>query len=116
MSIKISLDNADFSSKRIINSPRSIQACNELGIDPHELNQLTIDEFILNNPECKNLSKNIQQERYKHYDKLRLLSIEQVKSKRNEIINKETFSFLLVNGTKTFLILFVIKLIALILI
>lgn len=42
----ISVDNANFSKKsQLLNSPRSLEACLHLGVDPTELYQLNMNEF-----------------------------------------------------------------------
>ena len=87
---KISLENADFSSKgRRLNSPTSIEACRLIGVDQEELFSLTLDEYILAHPEAKNLDKSLQEERYNHYEENRKANIEAAKSKRSELLDPE---------------------------
>ena len=56
----ISLDNADFSNKsQIINSPRSLEACLRVGVDPSELYKLNMDEFKKKISGCKKIKSRI---------------------------------------------------------
>ena len=86
----ISLENADFSKKsQTINSPRSLEACLHLGIDPLELYKLSINDFKKKYPEVKKLSQDLFQYRYDCEEKFRNNTIEAVKKERNSIIEKE---------------------------
>ena len=86
----ITVENADFSNqKNMINSPRSLQACKELGILPKELYKISIEEFKSQNPTLFNLEEKLLQFRFEGYEKFRNESIELVRKKREEIINKE---------------------------
>ena len=53
----ITIVNADLSSKSnlMINSPRTIEACNNLGVQVEELYKPTFEEFKSNNPELIHL-------------------------------------------------------------
>ena len=87
---KISLENTDFSSKaKRVTSPHSIEACRLIGITLIELYPLTFDEYILQHKEVRNLQKNLQEERYNHFDKIRKEKIEMAKEKRKELIENE---------------------------
>ena len=48
----------------MINSPRSLQACEQLGIDPSELYQLTLDKFKVKYPELINSNEKLIQLRF----------------------------------------------------
>ena len=86
----ISVDNANFKNKRsLINSPRSLQACFKLGIDPSELYQITMEEFKNLNPDVRHLPQDMIQFRYDAEEKYRNDSIEQVKEERKKIIEEE---------------------------
>ena len=86
----ISLDDADFSNKaQVINSPRSLEACLHLGIEPNELYILTMDEFKQKYPEVRSLNQELLKYRYDAEEKFRKETLEQVKEERNKIIEKE---------------------------
>ena len=71
----------------MINSPRSIKACKQLGIIPSELYQISLEEYKKQNPDSFNLKPKILQFRYDGHEKLRLDSIALVKKRREEMIN-----------------------------
>ena len=84
------MENANFSNKRcLINSPRSLQACFQLGIDTSELYQMTMDEFKLLNPDVRHLPQDMLQYRYDAEEKYRNDSINQVKELRKKIIEED---------------------------
>ena len=66
----------------MINSPRSLKACKELGIIPTELYQISIDEYRSQNPSSFTLDDKMIQFRYDGYEKFRKDSIELVKKRR----------------------------------
>ena len=70
------------SQKRIINSPRSILACKILGILPEELIFKDFSQFINENSNIMNLSKDIQKIRYENIEKYRQDSVRLVKEER----------------------------------
>ena len=84
---KISLSNCDFNKKKIrLTSPYSLMACDLIGVDEEELLYVPKEEFLLKNSDCQNLSKEIQDERYNHFNQKRLNLIKEAKSKRAELI------------------------------
>ena len=86
----ISLDNADFSNKsQIINSPRSLEACFHLGIEPLELYKLSANDFKKKYPEVKQLSQDLFEYRYDCEEQFRNETIEKVKKERKAIIEQE---------------------------
>ena len=86
----MNIDNANFSNKKsLINSPRTLQACFKLGIDPSELYQLTLEEFKLVNPDVRYLPQDMIKFRYEAEEKYRNDSINQVKEERQKIIEEE---------------------------
>ena len=86
----ISLDNADFSKKsQIINSPRSLEACLRVGVDPYELYKLNMDEFKKKYPDVKKLSQELLKYRYEAEEKFRDETVKQVVAERNKIIEEE---------------------------
>ena len=91
VSIPISINNADLSksSNPLINSPRTIEACQNLGVEIRELYKLTFEEFKLKNPAMVNLSPKILKFHYEGREKIRINTIEAVKEERNKIIKEE---------------------------
>ena len=84
------MENANFTNKKcLINSPRSLQACFKLGIDPSELYQISMDEYKLLNPDVRHLPQDMIQFRYDAEEKYRNDSINQVKEERTKIINEK---------------------------
>ena len=73
----------------MINSPRSIKACNRVGVELSELYQLTMEEFINKYPEVNNMDEKIIKYRYDAEEKFRKETIEQIIKERNKIIEKE---------------------------
>ena len=66
------LENVNFEDKTdIVNSPRSIEAAQSLGIDLNSLYLLSKKEYISSNPEIKKLTEDLQDVRYDHYKKKR---------------------------------------------
>ena len=87
---KISLDNCDFNRKKIrINSPYSLMACELIGIDQEDLVFLSKDDYIKKNQECQNLSKELQEARYNHYNSRRRKLIDNAKKKREELLEEK---------------------------
>ena len=70
----------------MINSPRSLQACEQLGVEPLELYQLTLDKFKEKYPELINSNEKLIQIRYDAEEKFREETIKQVKEVRTKII------------------------------
>ena len=72
-----------------MNSPRSLEACRQLGILPESLYYIDFKTYVQYNPEIIRLSKDIQQIRFDKINKYREETIQLVKDKREEIINNE---------------------------
>ena len=72
----ISIEN--FESKKRINSPRSLEACCKLGLQPEDLIKIKKEDYIKMFPECKNLEDNLIQQRYDHYEQNRNENIKKV--------------------------------------
>jgi hypothetical protein len=86
----ISVDNADFTNKsQMINSPRSLEACLRVGIEPSELYKLNMNDFKKKYPDVKELSQELLKYRYDAEEKFRCETVEQVKKERNAIIESE---------------------------
>ena len=86
-----SINNVDLSnsSHQLINSPRTIKACQNLGIEQEELYQITIDEFLSKNPELNNISSDLLKYHYEGKEKLRKDLVKIVKEERTRIIKEE---------------------------
>ena len=72
-----------------MNSPRSLEACRQLGILPEELYFQDMETYIKMNPEVIGLPKDIQKIRFENIDKYRRETIRMVKEQRELIIKKE---------------------------
>ena len=72
-----------------MNSPRSLEACRQLGILPEELYYQDFETYVKLNPEVIGLPKDIQKIRFENIDKYRKETIKMVKDQRDLIINKE---------------------------
>lgn len=89
----ITMENADFTNKsNMINSPRSLKACKELGVIPNELYQISLEEYKSQNPSSFTLEPKLLKYRYDGYEKFRNETISMVKKRRNIIISKENNS------------------------
>ena len=76
---KISLSNCDFNKKKIrLTSPYSLMACDLIGIDEEELLYIPKEEYLLKNYDCQNLSKELQDEMYNHFNSKRLNLIKHI--------------------------------------
>ena len=71
-----------------MNSPRSLEACRNLGILPESLYYIDFDTYIENNPDLIRYNKDIQQKRFKNINKYREDTIEKVKKEREKIIKE----------------------------
>ena len=84
---RISLENCDFNKKKMrINSPYSLMACELIGIEQEDLFFLSRDEYLKKNQDCQNLNKELQEERYNHFNSRRRKLIEDAKKKREELL------------------------------
>ena len=72
--------------RREIESPRSLKACEELGILPEELFKIKFEEFIKNSTDMINLSKDAMHLRYNNIEIYRNKLISEVKQKRKNIM------------------------------
>ena len=73
----------------MINSPRSLEACRRIGVEPSELYQLNFEQFAKKYPEVINLDNKLFQFRYDAEEKFRKDTVEQIKSERKKIIEME---------------------------
>ena len=77
---KVSLVNCDFKNKKSrINSPHSLMAFLLIGVTEEELKYIPKEEYIKNNIENRDLEKELQEERYKHFENNRQQLIELAK-------------------------------------
>lgn len=87
---KISLLNCDFTQKKIrLTSPLSIMAVNLVGATLEDLRFISLEEYLKKNYDFQNLEKELQYERYAHYEENRKILIKEAKQKREELINKK---------------------------
>ena len=98
----ISLENIDFTNqKQILNSPRSLEACTQLGVSPDELYFRSFPEFVAIHPEVLFIEKELQRYRYDKMEEYRKKTISVVKEKRNQLIqDKESQSVRHNNSTR----------------
>ena len=73
----------------MINSPRSLEACKRIGVEPSELYKLSDEEFKQKFPEVIGFTQKLYQYRYDAEEKFRNETIEQVKEERNKIIKEK---------------------------
>ena len=71
-----------------MDSPRSLEACRQLGILPEELYFQDFETYIRMNPEVIGLPKEIQKIRFDNIDKYRKETIKMVKEHRERIIEE----------------------------
>ena len=76
----------------MINSPRSLKACKELGILPKELYKISIEEYRNQNPTSFTLEPKMLQFRYEGYEKFRNDSITLVRKRREILMQQENES------------------------
>ncbi|CDW82720.1 UNKNOWN [Stylonychia lemnae] len=78
----ISLENLDdYNGRALLNSPRSLEACQRIGLNPKELIYKPIEDF-----KDKNLDHQIVQIRYQHHESKRRELLYKAKKERGEII------------------------------
>ena len=72
-----------------MNSPRSLEACRQLGIIPNELYFQDFETYIKLNPEVIALPKDFQKMRFENIDNYRRETIKMVIEQREKIINNQ---------------------------
>ena len=83
---KINLENYNYNSKSAnLNSPFSIKALHSLGIEEKELKTLKLEEYIKSNIDCRDISEELQNERYMNYVKKHDELINKAKEKRKQL-------------------------------
>ena len=86
---KISLLNCNFNQKKIrINSPNSLIAIRLIGATFDDLRYLTFDEYI-KKENIQYLDKDLQEERYNHYEQSRLSLINEAKKNREDLFKEK---------------------------
>ncbi len=87
---KVSLENCDFTKKKNrLTSPHSLMACELIGVTEEDLTKITLEEYIRKFPESQYLQKELQEERYNHYEESRQKLIDEAKQKREELMKEE---------------------------
>ena len=76
--------------KSILNSPRSLKACQIKGVIPNELYFTNYKEYLSSHPEISNLPDDVKKYRFNLLERLRLKTIKMVKDKRDELIKNES--------------------------
>ena len=85
---KITLENYDYKNKGPhLNSPFSKRALELLGIEEKELLTLSLEDYINLNRDCKEISQELQKERYNNYINKHTELINKAKEKRKELIS-----------------------------
>ena len=84
---KITLENYNYNLKdKNLNSPLSIKALQLLGIEEKELKILSFNEYINLNRDCREISSELQKERYDNYFHKHEDLISKAKAKRKQLI------------------------------
>ena len=84
---KICLDNFNYKSKnQRLTSPLSIKACKLQGVTEEDLIFITFEEYMHKHPECINLPREFQKERYDNFEQNRKDLIETLKEIRNDLV------------------------------
>ena len=78
--------------KSILNSPRSLKACQIKGVLPNELYFTNYKEYLSSHPEISNLPDDVKKYRFNLLERLRLKTIKMVKDKRDELIKNESIN------------------------
>lgn len=76
----------------MINSPRSLKACQELGILPIELYQISMEEYKNRNKASFTIDQKMLKYRYDGFEKFRNESINLARKRRDVIIYKENIN------------------------
>lgn len=86
----INLNNCDFSNpKARLNSPKSIDACRRLGIDPNELHFIDFHQYKLVNQDILSLPREIQKMRWDQHEARRQAYLIAASELRDKIIEEE---------------------------
>ena len=72
-----------------MNSPRSLEACRQLGINPKSLYYIKYKTYLQENPEIIPLDEEKKKKRFENINSYREEMIEAVKKKREEIIKEQ---------------------------
>ena len=72
-----------------MNSPRSLEACRQLGINPKSLYYIKYKTYLRDNPEIIPLDEEKKKKRFENINAYREEMIEAVKKKREEIIKEQ---------------------------
>ena len=87
---KKNLETVDFNNRRDrVQTAHSKKAILELGLDESKLYRIEKEQYLLQHPELKNASEEVQDKRYDHYEQRRQDQIDEARKKRSELIEKE---------------------------
>ena len=87
---KVTLENFNYENKGPqLNSPHSLKAIQSLGIEEKQLKKLTFEEYISSSFDSKQITADLQKERYDNYLKKHEELINQAKEKRNQLISEK---------------------------
>ena len=85
----ISIEDIDYYEKKVkITSPRSLKAMNNLGIKNSDLDYLTFEEFLNENPGLIADDKKMRKYKYDQIEIIRKNTIDQVREARRQIIEE----------------------------
>ena len=86
---KITLENYDYNNIKSphLNSPFSLKALETLGIEEKELKTLSLEQFVSSNPNSKDISSDLQKERYENYVQKHEELINKAKEQRKQLIS-----------------------------
>ena len=73
----------------MMNSPRSLEACRQLGINPKTLYYVKFKTYLKTNPDMIRLTEELQKKRFEGINTYREEMIEAVKKRREEIIKEQ---------------------------
>ncbi|CAM6101112.1 unnamed protein product [Calypogeia fissa] len=90
----VTVDDVDKpGSTEVLNSPRSLQACLYLGIDPVELIHRPLDDFLE-----RGLSPALTELKYNFYENTRLEKVQRLREERQKIINEHNDGGVVLNA------------------
>ena len=74
-----------------LTSPHSLLAIRLIGVTLDDLKHLSLDDYIKKNPGIQNLERELQEERYSHYEQNRLELIEEAKRIREDLLKDKNY-------------------------
>jgi hypothetical protein len=86
-------ENMDFNNrKERMNSPTSREVLKLLGLEEHELYSNSMKEFLYMYPDLRSLEKEIQENRFNHFEEKRIEKIKMAVEKRQELLSQKSSS------------------------